>query len=45
MLPGDAVHVLHCFQKRTQRTAKTDIDLAKQRYKQVAELMRGKEQP
>ena len=29
----DAVYVLHCFQKKTQQTAKHDIDLAKQRLK------------
>lgn len=32
---GDALYVLHCFQKKTQRTTKMDLDLAKQRYKQV----------
>ncbi|MGY6662748.1 MAG: type II toxin-antitoxin system RelE/ParE family toxin [Glycocaulis sp.] len=30
---ADAVHILHCFQKKTQRTAKTDIELAARRYK------------
>lgn len=35
---ADAVYVLHCFQKKTQATAKRDIDLAKSRY---AELIRG----
>ena len=34
---GDAVYVLHCFQKKTQRTGKADIDLAMQRYRQVTE--------
>jgi len=29
----DAVYVLHCFQKKTQRTSKADIDLAHDRYK------------
>jgi len=29
----DAVYVLHCFQKKTQRTSKADIDLATDRYK------------
>lgn len=29
----DAVYVLHCFQKKTQQTAKRDIDLARQRLK------------
>ena len=31
----DAVYVLHCFQKKTQKTAKKDIDLAKRRYKDL----------
>lgn len=30
-----AVYVLHAFQKKTQKTAKTDIELARRRYKQV----------
>lgn len=29
----DAVYVLHAFQKKTQRTAKADLDLARTRYK------------
>ena len=29
----DAVYVLHCFQKKTQRTSKADIALAQDRYK------------
>ena len=29
----DAVYVLHAFQKKTQKTPKKDIDLAKDRYK------------
>ena len=28
----DRVHVLHCFEKKTQKTAKKDIELAKTRY-------------
>jgi phage-related protein len=31
----DAVHVLHAFQKKTQKTSKTDIELAKKRYKEI----------
>jgi phage-related protein len=31
----DAVHVLHAFQKKTQATAKRDIDLARARLKQI----------
>ncbi len=33
-----AVYVLHAFQKKTQQTAKSDLELAKARYK----LIRGK---
>jgi phage-related protein len=32
---SDAVHILHAFQKKTQKTSKTDIDLAKSRYKDL----------
>lgn len=32
---GDAVFVLHCFQKKTQKTSRKDIDLGKQRYKEL----------
>ncbi len=35
---ADAVYVLHVFQKKTQATAKRDIELAKKRF---IELMRG----
>ncbi len=31
----EAVYVLHAFQKKTQKTSKKDIDLAKKRYKQL----------
>jgi phage-related protein len=31
----DAVYVLHCFQKKTQRTAKIDLDLASKRYAEL----------
>lgn len=27
-----SIYVLHCFQKKTQKTSKTDIDLATKRY-------------
>jgi phage-related protein len=29
---ADAVYVLHCFQKKTQRTSKADLDIAAKRY-------------
>ena len=31
----DAVYVLHCFQKKTEKTNKTDLDLATKRYKDL----------
>lgn len=31
----DAVYVLHAFQKKTQKTAQADIDLAAKRYKLI----------
>ena len=30
-----AVYVLHCFQKKTQKTSKTDLDLAEKRYRNL----------
>jgi len=33
----EAVYVLHCFQKKTQQTARRDINLARQRLKSVLE--------
>lgn len=30
-----AVYVLHCFQKKTERTGKTDLDLAGRRYRDL----------
>jgi phage-related protein len=32
---ADAVYVLHCFQKKTQKTRKADLDLAGQRYREL----------
>ncbi len=32
---ADAVFVLHCFQKKTEKTSKADIDLAGQRYRDL----------
>lgn len=36
---ADAVYVLHCFQKKTEKTGPADLEIARKRYK---ELMRGK---
>ncbi|MDF1586027.1 type II toxin-antitoxin system RelE/ParE family toxin [Marinimicrococcus flavescens] len=32
---ADAVFVLHCFQKKTQKTARADLDLAARRYRDL----------
>ena len=32
---ASAVYVLHCFQKKTQKTGVGDIDLAKRRFKEL----------
>ncbi|WP_094463789.1 type II toxin-antitoxin system RelE/ParE family toxin [Pannonibacter phragmitetus] len=32
---ADAVYVLHCFQKKTEKTAKADLDLAAKRYRDL----------
>jgi phage-related protein len=31
----DAVYVLHCFQKKTQKTSKTDMNLTAHRYRNL----------
>jgi phage-related protein len=31
----DAVYVLHCFQKETQKTSKADLNLAARRYREL----------
>lgn len=33
---ADKIHVLHAFQKKTQQTAKKDIDLARQRLREIS---------
>ncbi len=37
---AEAVYVLHCFQKKTQRTAKQDLDLATRRYNDLARKLK-----
>jgi phage-related protein len=32
---ADAVYILHCFQKKTQKTRKADVDLAMKRYREL----------
>lgn len=33
---GEAVYILHAFQKKGQKTAKSDLNLAKSRYRQLS---------
>ena len=32
-----AIYVLHCFQKKTQKTSKSDLDLAEKRYRELTQ--------
>ena len=32
---SEAIYVLHCFKKKTQKTSAGDIELAKQRYREL----------
>lgn len=34
---ADAVYVLHAFKKKSQKTRREDIDLARQRYRRIEE--------
>ncbi|MGV3590295.1 MAG: type II toxin-antitoxin system RelE/ParE family toxin [Gammaproteobacteria bacterium] len=36
----DAVYVLHCFQKKTQRTRQTNLSLAARRYRDLMQELR-----
>jgi phage-related protein len=38
---SDAVYVLHAFQKKTEKTAKKDIDLAADRYRKLIRKLKG----
>ena len=37
---ADAIYVLHAFQKKTQKTAKPDIDLAASRYRKLIGVLK-----
>jgi phage-related protein len=37
----DAVYLLYCFQKKTEKTSKSDLALAKQRYRDLIEEIGG----
>ena len=32
---ADAIYVLHCFQKKTERTSKADVELAARRHREL----------
>jgi phage-related protein len=32
---GETAYVLHCFQKKTQKTSSADLEIATRRYKKV----------
>lgn len=32
---ADAIHVLHCFQKKTAKTSRADLELAAKRYREL----------
>jgi len=34
---ADAVHVLHCFQKKMQKTSQADIETGRRRYRELVE--------
>ncbi len=34
---ADVIYVLHCFQKKTQKTGKTDLELASRRYRELTQ--------
>lgn len=35
-----AIYVLHCFQKKTQKTGKLDIEMAARRYRELLKELR-----
>lgn len=37
---AEAVYVLHCFQKKTQKTSQTDLNLAEGRYRELMKELR-----
>ncbi len=41
----EAVYVLHAFEKRTRKTPKHDMNLARQRFRELVALRRAKKEP
>lgn len=40
---GSSIYVLHCFQKKSQQTAETDLDLAAKRFRQLVARIEHRE--
>ena len=40
----EAIYVLHAFQKKTQKTAKKDIELGQQRYREMLQFRQTQEE-
>lgn len=38
---GNAIYVLHAFEKKTQKTPKRDIEIAKKNYKELLRQLKG----
>ncbi|MBY0563142.1 MAG: type II toxin-antitoxin system RelE/ParE family toxin [Hyphomonadaceae bacterium] len=38
---AEAVFVLHCFQKKSRKTAREDVDLATRRYKELLKELKS----
>ncbi len=37
---ADAVYVLHCFRKKTEKTSKRDLDLATRRFRDLMQELK-----
>ena len=40
---SDAVYVLHCFQKKTEKTRKSDLNLTAKRYRDLMKELEANE--
>jgi len=38
---AEAIFVLHCFEKKSQRTSRLDIDLAARRYRELVKELKA----
>ena len=39
---SEAVYILHAFEKRTRKTAKRDLDVARERYRDLVKRRKGR---